>query len=405
MAPATSERPTTAQVYANLHGLKLHFPSLQSILSSFPTELSPQYGRLCEIVEKNIDDRIEEPDIRAKAKKINIALLCAYWWPRSSLERLVTMSWFVFWIFVWDDEAEESSTQDLDLDSKTTLSERALRYVAFHLGLDPPSPPPSGNIACVLPSSPPTSRRHHHQPNDSDPDSLFVSSLSSKEPPPPTKYSVLFKPAAEGFKQGCTLTERTRLYSEIQLYLHSSALEVATYAGGNGTVPTEKEYWVYRRGTNGIGFFSCLGEFMTEITIPQYLFQTEEMKTLWEELAKNVVIVNDVLSLPKEMKVNWPGLVAIDLTYRTSCHNLDKAINLLVEDLRQVSTKMEAAGARLREMVAQDPDPMVKKHVEKYLHSVYTIMTGHYEWTLATERYGLAKRGWLKSDKSVAIPL
>lgn len=84
------------------------------------------------------------------------------------------------------------------------------------------------------------------------------------------------------------------------------------------------------------------------------------------------------------MKVNWPGLVAIDLTYRTPGHNLDKAINLLVEDLRQVSNKMEAAGARLREMVAQDPDPMVRKHVEKYLHSVYTIMTGHYEWTFVS---------------------
>lgn len=60
---------------------------------------------------------------------------------------------------------------------------------------------------------------------------------------------------------------------------------------------------------------------------------------------------------------------------------LDKAINLLVEYLGQISDKMEAAGTRLQEMAAQDPGPMVRDNVDKYLHSVYTIMTGHYEWT------------------------
>ncbi|KAJ4363288.1 hypothetical protein N0V85_009329 [Neurospora sp. IMI 360204] len=75
MANSASQRPTTAQIYDTLNGQTLYFPSLQSILSPFPTELSPHYDQLKEIVERNIEDRIDEPDTREKAKKINIALI------------------------------------------------------------------------------------------------------------------------------------------------------------------------------------------------------------------------------------------------------------------------------------------------------------------------------------------
>ncbi|KAK3402398.1 hypothetical protein B0T20DRAFT_404235 [Sordaria brevicollis] len=408
MGSTNSPRLTTAGLYAALKGQTLRFPSLDSILSPFPTELSPHYDQLKHIVDMIIEDQIDEEEVKEKARKIDVALLAAYWYPHSPLERLETISYFLLWIFLWDDAAEESATIDLDADSTTTLNERALEYVAYHLGLDHrafiPLPDPSPStlpslstpmcrtsspsrpssrsstssspskssttaqathpvpvaVAIVaLPPSPPQSNDSTATTSnmyiDSEPEykdqraeSIIINvekqsqTRGTKEPPPPTKYSTFFKCFSHSFRSHSPahsphhLLSSTSLYlSSTSLYLSSTSLEVSTHTAGHGTIPTETEYWKYRRGTNGISFFSCLGEYMTDTVLPGKVWEMKEMRRLWDAVARNVVIINDVLSLPKEIKVNWPGLVAIYLVDRTPNMSLDKAVGILVEELKR----------------------------------------------------------------------
>src|SRR3569833_2087386 len=72
------------------------------------------------------------------------------WWPNATMERLVTMSTYLLWRFVWDadlDGTQESANKTPD--EIETLHRRGLEYVEYHLGLDessgkadpPPAPP------------------------------------------------------------------------------------------------------------------------------------------------------------------------------------------------------------------------------------------------------------------------
>jgi hypothetical protein len=115
------------------------------------------------------------------------------------------MSWYIIWIFLWDDGVEATAGSGMDL---KLLHYQALRYIAFHLGL----------------SSDPT------------------------EPPPPTKYCSLFEHAAKPLRAASTVAERQRLYQQLARYM--ACCESEHRFVQEKTLPTVAEYWDHRLGTS-----------------------------------------------------------------------------------------------------------------------------------------------------------
>lgn len=130
--------------------------------------------------------------------------------------------------------------------------------------------------------------------------------------------------------------------------------------------------------------------------IPENIFNTDEVKTLWFELNRHITIFNDMVSLKKEIVSRCAdntltlgmcsyikqgkslhSLVPI-IIHQTGA-DLDTVVESLVETLRTSGKSIDQAAERLLLMAESDGE--VREKVEAYLYSFWTNMTGSYWWS------------------------
>ncbi|KAK0707347.1 isoprenoid synthase domain-containing protein [Lasiosphaeris hirsuta] len=265
------------------------------------------------------------------------------------------MAWYSMWLFLWDDVVEDSaipSAANTNTLRVEWLHEQALKYVEFHLGL----------------------------------------SASAEEPPPPTKYCTLFKHAGAPLREACTVAERVRFYAALQEYMECCEVESAYVR--RGELPSTSEYWEHRLGTSSVNTYSALGEYMSGGHIPEQLFDTPELKTMWFELNRHIVTMNDVVSLKKEIVfTNLNTLAGQSLTrlQGKSLHSLvpivinetgadlDAVVASSIEILRISGENIDRMAERLLAMT--EHDPQARASVEAYVGPFWTNLTGSYWWS------------------------
>ena len=64
---------------------------------------------------------------------------------------------------------------------------------------------------------------------------------------------------------------------------------------------TIEEYWQYKLGTSAIRVVLCLNDYFNETTLPYDIMHDPSMATLWNLTNINIGIVNDMISLKKEI--------------------------------------------------------------------------------------------------------
>lgn len=76
------------------------------------------------------------PQRAAALKKGDYALLSSLWWPRADGKRLKTVTFWFLWLFTWDDEIDQS-TSDLfiNLDNANAFRRESLHYARYSLGV------------------------------------------------------------------------------------------------------------------------------------------------------------------------------------------------------------------------------------------------------------------------------
>ncbi|KAK3315699.1 isoprenoid synthase domain-containing protein [Apodospora peruviana] len=328
MATNTTEMEAMS---AKLRGQKLHIPDLRPIYNQWPTKCSPHYAQLKVTVELKIKEWIpaEDEKMRQSARKIDVAMFSAVWYPGCALDRLETMAWYTMWIVLWDDDIEDT----VDLPKLRGIHNQALKYVAWCLGLE------------------------------------------GEETTSPTKYCSLFQYCGAPLKAACTVAELKRLYQEIERYMRGCE-EEATYVV-SGKIPDEKTYWAHRLGSSSCDTYNALGEYMCGNTIPEELFEKPQMSDMWTELNKQIVCLNDLVSLKNEVARNWCGMVPIIMKEDAS-DSLEDAVATVVESIRKCGEIVERSA---KELVAMAPDDDQKKNVENYVYVFLTNMSGNYWWS------------------------
>ena len=89
---------------------------------------------------------MKDPPKIAKYKQIDFALFAALWWPRASWSRLVTLTYFTIWIFVWDDEIDTATNHlSMDFDAAEAFREQTIAFVRHNLGIATGIPPEAPN--------------------------------------------------------------------------------------------------------------------------------------------------------------------------------------------------------------------------------------------------------------------
>ncbi|KAK5662826.1 hypothetical protein OQA88_6237 [Cercophora sp. LCS_1] len=166
------------------------------------------------------------------------------------------------------------------------------------------------------------------------------------------------------------------------------------------TLPSVEVYWEGRLGSSAVSSYAALAKFMIGITIPDFLRDDENIKTMWFELNRNVSYVNDMVSLKKELNVSVYSLIPV--TIKETGNDLPRIVAGFIEGLRISIENFDQAAACLLDRAGEETEE-IRAGVERYVHVFRTMMTGSLCWSLASDRYGDTE--FIQRDGSLVIPL
>ncbi|MCJ1239389.1 hypothetical protein MMC14_007385 [Varicellaria rhodocarpa] len=171
-------------------------------------------------------------------------------------------------LFAWDDETDstELSSIFLDFDSAQNFRIRTLTFVRQCLGFDAPSNAKKNSEEISIESNP------------------IITNFSS---------------VGQSIIQAYTVEQCECLLQEIEFFLEMSAVEQRLSLGD--TLPSVEDYVKRRMGTSAVAVCIAITEYCFGMELPRSIMQSSDMKRLWDETNIIIFIVNDILSVHKEV--------------------------------------------------------------------------------------------------------
>ncbi|KAJ5181652.1 hypothetical protein N7449_011799 [Penicillium cf. viridicatum] len=360
-APIINPRPA---LQAKLTKEPFSIPNLKPYYKAWPTAVNPHYPQLKPALEARIKD-LYPAKKAAKLIQDDYALLSSMWWPRAAADRLQTCTFWFLWLFTWDDEIDQS-TSDLfiHINNANAFRKESLEYVKFCLGVGDDE-----TAKWDFPNNPP--------------DRPLIQSLDVIGAHLQTIYN---------HDQIMTFVNEIDYYMDCQQREQKRKL--------TGRLPIVAEYLETRMGTSAVTSMLALNEFADGNDIPQTIMTDPKMISLWYEVNMNMSLSNDLLSLRKEIKHGdidsmVPVLVsARGLTVREAVKETEAEINRNIERFDQI------ADALLEEIKVTYPEKV--DEVSSYITGCRYNQMANFLWSLTTTRYGL---GDVVRDAEGRIPI
>ncbi|EOD53182.1 terpenoid synthase [Neofusicoccum parvum] len=130
--PIVNPRPA---LKAELSRNPYYIPNLRPLYKDWPEAVNPNYPELKEALAARIDD-LYPPERAAALKKGDYALLSSMWWPRANAKRLKTVTFWFLWLFTWDDEIDQSTSElFINLDHANAFRRESFHYARYSLGV------------------------------------------------------------------------------------------------------------------------------------------------------------------------------------------------------------------------------------------------------------------------------
>ncbi|KAM0503448.1 hypothetical protein ACHAPW_005344 [Verticillium nonalfalfae] len=344
-----------------LHGRTLHVPSMRGTFEHWPqTVRNIHYLALVEFVNE----------------------LITRWYPHVDWETLKTLSYYTIWLFLWDDTID-TAEYDLADDLEQANRYRQETMASFNQYLRSPA----SFADCAIDSV-------------NEAIKLFgraVASFFTEE-----------------------ITER--FLHEVDVFITCSGLEQEHRISGK--ILQYDEYIDLRLGTTAVYTLTGLVEsvhpevihtFIIGEHLPEHIMNSQARRDVWREANIAIIIVNDILSLKKELVS-----IAIDTqlngfspVQRTMC--LINAVSALMKEGMDLQGSVDELMVRLVDSVARfdtaasvleratEQAPMLNRTVKRYCDACRTMVTATYEFSLVSARYMLPE--FVAPDGSVHIPL
>jgi hypothetical protein len=204
------------------------------------------------------------PEKAAGLINADYGLMAARSWPHAELRRLRTCTFWFLWLFTWDDEIDQS-TSDLygDLDNSNEFREESYHFLRHTLGV----------------SNEETDKWHFHTdlPKDKLIRSLDV--IGAELQKGCNKGTMLvgqhcFRKADTNF-----LEQITCFVDEVHRYMASQQREQGRKL--KGSIPTVGQYWETRLGTSAVNCMLALNEYGYLSMSRTQKTQTSNQGTLW----------------------------------------------------------------------------------------------------------------------------
>ncbi|KAI1430147.1 isoprenoid synthase domain-containing protein [Xylaria sp. FL1777] len=325
-----------------LSGQKLVIPDMRPLLSHWPSGQHAEY----EVIKAAVDKRFAMLASEKNRKAISDAdpaLLAARWWPTASIRSYRVMTDLVIWFGLWDDVIEKLGEDPAAAESLRVSTKDFVRSALT-------SPKGSNTAATGNP--------------------LIQS----------------FQPIATEACAFYNQDQRRILLEHFDRYFDATRLEAE--AERSSEIPGLKEYWEVRILTSGMGTLLGLSEYALQVQLPPSFVQSEAYSTLWVTTVVINSIVNDLLSLKKEMKAQ-SVLNSVAILFN-QYDDLDVAVQMSLDHTRQLVALFD----RTADDVLSSSnmfDACELDAISQVIDLMRTVNTGNLEWSLQAKRYGVAQ--------------
>ncbi|KAI0526002.1 isoprenoid synthase domain-containing protein [Xylaria bambusicola] len=324
-----------------LSGQKLVVPDMRPIMSHWPCGQHDDYKVVKGAVEKRLAIFANEKHQKALSDA-DPALLAARWWPTTSIRSYSVMTDLVIWFGLWDDVIERLT----DTTAAESLRVSTKKFIRNALS-------PTEGSSTIVTSNP-----------------LIQS----------------FQPIADEARTFYNEDQLKILIGHFCRYIDATRLEAE--AELSSEIPDLKEYWEVRILTSGMGTLLGLSEYSLQVQLPPSFVQSEAYGTLWVTTVVINSIINDLISLKKEMKaqsvVNSVAILFhqyndLDIAVQMSLDHTRQLVDLFDRTATEVLSSSDSFNAEELDAIRQIIDLM------------RTVNTGNLEWSLQAQRYGVAQ--------------
>ncbi|CAM1500430.1 Fc.00g095920.m01.CDS01 [Cosmosporella sp. VM-42] len=396
-----SKNISHAAIAAQLRGHTMHIPSILGMFSSWPQgRQNPHYARLQLEISQIFDRVIPDQIRRAKYQKSDFALFCALWYPDADWDRLRLTGIFTAWAFIWDDTIDTNEHELSDNFEKACLFRRqSLAYVKYWLNIKDDEAREQEPITAT-PSFTYHKLCHDLLQSSNNPPTWNDSKLGfhmNTEPVAPSLGCGVFK---EFGKEVCTIfnrDQRQRFYEQIEIFAKCTEIEQAERLAGH--MPSREHYMEVRLGTTADFIYCCLEELAVETALPSNIMDSAAMRKCWDECNICIIIINDILSLKKEIVTDC----VINLVPILQCEgkSLQQVIQDLIADLQDSRDRFDHFASELNSFVSGEEPLAAALH--KYLNGLRTNVTGTADYSFYSKRYGITQ--YLKEDGTLDLTL
>ncbi|KAI3332001.1 terpenoid synthase [Xylariaceae sp. AK1471] len=335
-----------------LSGQRLVIPDMRPILIHWPSEQHPDY----EVIKNAVDKRFALLTSEKNRKAISDAdpaLLAARWWPTASTKTYQVMTDLVIWFGLWDDVIEKLAD---DTAAAESLRVSTKDFIRRELGL-------------------------------AEDDEASASATTN-----PLIQS--FQPIAAEACAFYNKDQRRILLDHFDRYIDATKLEAE--AERSREIPSLKEYWNVRILTSGMGTLLGLSEFALQVHLPPDFVQSEAYSTLWVTTVVINSIINDLLSLKKEMKAQ-SVINSVAILFH-QYNDLDVAVEMSLDHIRQLVDLFDLTAD---DVLSSDSDDRELDAIAQVIDLMRTVNTGNLEWSLQAKRYGVAQH--MTEDGSIEL--
>ncbi|KAI1119631.1 isoprenoid synthase domain-containing protein [Nemania sp. NC0429] len=322
-----NQRATLAE---RLSGQRMFIADMRPILSHWPCSQHGDY----EVVRSAVDERfalLTSRQIQKAISDADPALLAARWWPMIPRKSYRVMTDLVIWFGLWDDMIEKLADDTVAAESLRLSTKDFIRAA---LGLaDGAKPTATAN---------------------------------------PLIQS--FQPIAAEACAFYSKDKRRILLHHFDQYIDATRLEAE--AERSNDIPSLKEYWEVRILTSGMGTLLGLSEYALQVQLPLSFVQSEAYSTLWVTAVVINSIINDLLSLKKEMQAQSVVNSVAILFYQYD--DLDVAVEMSLDHVRQLVALFDSTAD---EVLSSDVfDARQLDAIAQVIDLMRTVNTGNLEW-------------------------
>lgn len=195
--------------------------------------------------------------------------------------------------------------------------------------------------------------------------------ILSRKLDPVNEVLLAFRDCLDGVSQPL----RQRVFDQVERFVASCQTEQEYRI--RGEIPDYETYMAFREGTIASGILCSLIEYAQQISLPENIVNSMEMKFMERQIAVVAALLNDLLSFKKELKEDCVINAVASLLTSSPARTLDDVVSEIVDRMKVAVEEFD----KIAEKLLAGIDDEERGVAESYINGCRQIVTGTLEFT------------------------